>query len=61
MRQLFHILKKLSDEGQDMVLVEVVESTGSVPRKAGAWMVVTDQGRNAGTIGGGAVEYAGIQ
>lgn len=61
MRQLFCVLKELADKGQDMVLVEVVESSGSVPRKAGAWMVVTDRGRVAGTIGGGAVEYAGEQ
>lgn len=61
MRQLFEILRKLADEHRDMVLVEVIESFGSTPRKAGAWMVVTARGRSAGTIGGGMAEYAGEQ
>ncbi len=40
-------------------LVEVVEARGSVPREAGAWMLVTAEAF-AGTIGGGQLEYIAL-
>jgi xanthine dehydrogenase accessory factor len=43
--------------GKDAVLVTVIESSGSGPGKKGARMLITDSGRVAGTIGGGAVEF----
>ena len=55
MRQLFQQLEQTLKEGRDAVLVTVVASSGSTPRGAGANMLVTDRGRIAGTIGGGAV------
>ena len=42
---------------QPVVLVSVVANSGSTPRGAGAMMAVLADGRSAGTIGGGAVEY----
>jgi xanthine dehydrogenase accessory factor len=42
------------------VLVILVESAGSVPQDAGAKMLVTNQGRVAGTIGGGRLEAQAI-
>ncbi|MHB1845298.1 MAG: xanthine dehydrogenase accessory protein XdhC [Deltaproteobacteria bacterium] len=39
-----------------LVLCTVVESSGSVPQRAGARLVLAASGRMAGTIGGGAVE-----
>lgn len=42
--------------GENGVLVSVVDSGGSTPRGPGAHMLVTAQGRAAGTVGGGMVE-----
>ncbi|HCF58139.1 MAG TPA: xanthine dehydrogenase, partial [Myxococcales bacterium] len=54
MRAMFGLLKERLESGEDAVLVTVVASTGSIPREAGARMLVTRQGRLRGTIGGGA-------
>lgn len=43
---------------QSLILVNVLASTGSTPRGAGAMMLVFEDGHIEGTIGGGAVEYA---
>lgn len=48
-------------DGREMVLVTVVASSGAAPRGAGARMIVTEEGRIWGTIGGGAVEYRSEQ
>ena len=48
-------------EGQDVVLVTVVASSGSTPRGAGARMLVSNTGRVCGTIGGGTVEHLSEQ
>lgn len=61
MRNLFKQLGQALAHGTDAVLVTVVASSGSTPRGAGARMLVTDQGRLAGTIGGGAVEFRSQQ
>lgn len=61
MRKLFQLLEQLLKDNQSAVLVTVAASSGSVPRGAGAAMLVTEQGRAAGTIGGGAVEYRSEQ
>ena len=53
MKKMFEYLKS----GIEMVLVTVVASSGATPRGAGAKMIVTEEGRIWGTIGGGAVEY----
>lgn len=42
--------------GRRGAIVTIIETTGSTPRKAGAKMLVDDQGRIAGTVGGGCVE-----
>ena len=61
MRQLFQQLEQTLKEQKSAVLVTVTASSGSTPRGAGATMLVTEQGRIAGTIGGGAVEYRSEQ
>lgn len=43
-----------------VVLVEVVECKGSVPREPGAWMAVWPHGQT-GTIGGGHLEWQAIE
>jgi len=45
---------------QDAVLVTVHSSRGSVPREAGAWMVVFAD-HTVGTVGGGQLEWQAIQ
>jgi xanthine dehydrogenase accessory factor len=43
------------------VMVSVVDAKGSVPREAGARMVVRDNGGFSGTIGGGALEWQALK
>lgn len=50
------ILSKLKN-GIDVVLLSVVNSRGSVPRKIGAKMACFSDGESIGTVGGGAIEH----
>jgi len=59
--QLFQQMRQLLTGGEDLVLVKVEASSGSTPRGEGAMMLVSAKGREAGTIGGGAVEYRSEQ
>ncbi|MCU0686060.1 MAG: XdhC family protein [Polyangiaceae bacterium] len=54
--KVFEEAARLSAEGQRFALVSVVRTAGSTPRKAGAKMLVRDDGSIAGTVGGGALE-----
>lgn len=58
MRELLDKLKETLDRGEAAVMATIVASSGSTPRGSGARMLVTEAGRAAGTVGGGAVEYA---
>ena len=57
MQGFFEILREILSSGGSAVLATVTAGHGSVPRGAGARMLVTEAGRVCGTIGGGAVEY----
>ena len=57
MRKLVKKLEETITKGQPVVLCSISLSHGSCPRGEGAMMLVTEEGRIAGTIGGGAVEY----
>lgn len=57
MRELLYALLENQRQGLSTVMVSVTASSGSVPRGAGARMLVGSGGRICGTIGGGAVEY----
>lgn len=46
----------LLEGGEDIVIVRVVDSSGSTPRSSGAKMAVRRDGRLIGTVGGGLVE-----
>lgn len=59
--QLFQEMIQRLTGGESLVLVSVEASSGSTPRGEGAMMLVSAQGRIAGTIGGGAVEYRSEQ
>lgn len=61
MEQLFELMIENLEKGEPLVLVTVIASSGATPRGAGARMLVGKQGRLAGTIGGGAVEYRSEQ
>lgn len=45
-------------EEKEMVMALIVKKAGSAPRAAGARMLIGEENRLTGTIGGGAVEYA---
>ena len=55
----FQVLETLSSDPEPKAVVTVVETLGSVPRGAGAMMVVYPDGRTIGSIGGGCSE-AGV-
>jgi xanthine dehydrogenase accessory factor len=49
---------RLLEKGKSVALCTVVEKKGSGPRDVGAKMLVSEEGQNFGTIGGGNVERA---
>lgn len=57
MKRLFDCMEQALRLGEDVALVTVIASSGSVPRGAGARMLVSGRGLLAGTVGGGAVEH----
>ena len=61
MRNMFRLISRKLSEGEDLVLVTVIASSGATPRGAGARMLIGKEGRLSGTIGGGAVEYRSQQ
>lgn len=57
MNEVLERLKTESAFGHDVVLVTVRDKWGSAPRGAGAQMLVGQEGRLCGTVGGGRIEY----
>ena len=55
-RALLRELTAALDTGRSAATATVVESSGSVPRRPGAKMLVLEDGTTSGTIGGGKVE-----
>jgi len=60
MQKLFAAIQRALAQGQSVVRLSVISSSGSTPRGAGAVMAVFADGSIFGTIGGGAVENASI-
>ncbi len=60
MNAFFAELLRMMGERRDAVLAVVVAKQGSAPRGAGAWMLVSAAGREAGSVGGGAVEQDAV-
>ncbi len=56
MRELLHRLMDCVQAGREVVACTLVETRGSTPQKAGAWMLVFADGGQQGTLGGGCVE-----
>lgn len=61
MQSIFLKLAQLLAEGNNAMLAMVVASKGSSPGVPGALMLVTQKGRQQGTIGGGALEFQAEQ
>ena len=60
MESIFQIIAEYEQSGRSFVLVTVVEKSGHGPAEAGARMIVNESGRLAGTVGGGALEFAAV-
>lgn len=56
MRELFAALDRWQAEGQAVALATLVQVHGSAPRLPGARMLLTGDGRMAGSVSGGCVE-----
>ncbi len=61
MKKIFTAIEKILQQGDACCFVALLESEGSTPRSSGAYMLVSTQGLQCGTIGGGAMEYAALQ
>lgn len=57
METIWEFLLRGLENGTPMNLVTITAQNGSAPRGTGSQMLVDPQGRIAGTVGGGAVEY----
>jgi xanthine dehydrogenase accessory factor len=56
LREILRELVSALDQGRDCVCCVVVETRGSTPQKAGAYMLVFPDGGQVGTLGGGCIE-----
>ncbi len=59
--EIFEELVRLKRAGRSGVLATVVESSGSSPRKAGAKLLMRDDGSLLGSVGGGRLEEATLR
>lgn len=57
MREVFQRLKQAILEKQDTMLLTIGTSSGSTPRSQGARMLVSAEGRIAGTVGVGRLNF----
>lgn len=57
MNTLISPIYQTLERGQSVVLATILSRTGSAPRGVGAAMLVYQDGRTLGTVGGGAVEH----
>lgn len=59
--RIFQQAAAWSVDGRRFAMITVIRTSGSTPRKAGAKMLVSEDGTTCGTVGGGAIEHALIQ
>ena len=59
MKEVIQEAIKLLENGTPGVLATVVRTKGSTPQKAGAMLLVREDGTGVGTLGGGCVETTG--
>lgn len=60
-RHLLNELLAAQEAGEPVVLATIIRASGSVPRQSGAKMLVYEDGRISGTIGGGEMESRVVQ
>lgn len=58
---LWKTCQELSEEGKAFVMVTLTNARGSIPQDEGAKIIITQEGRHSGTIGGGKIELAVIR
>src|SRR5665648_26864 len=56
MLDIYETSKKLLNKGEDLILAKVVQTSGSTPRKKGAWLLMSMDEKTFGTVGGGKIE-----
>lgn len=61
MELIYHKILEVLKSGQTTAICTVVATRGSSPLKAGAKMIVWENGKIFGTIGGGSIEQATIE
>lgn len=54
--KIIYFARDLLEKGEDFVIAKVVDTTGSTPRKKGAWLLMQQDGTTSGTVGGGRLE-----
>ena len=57
MLEIYQELVKVIAKGERAVLATIISSQGSTPRKAGAKMLIKEDGTFVGTVGGGGTEH----
>ncbi|GFI61771.1 putative xanthine dehydrogenase subunit A [Clostridiales bacterium] len=57
MKNIFRTIFDKVNDGVELILALVISASGSTPRGAGAKMIVFQEGRTEGTIGGGRLEH----
>lgn len=60
MQELFQILSQRIKENKPSVLITIIKTRAATPGRTGFKMLVGEEGRIFGTIGGGAVEFHAI-
>ena len=58
MQEVLTDIRRWRDEGKAVALATVVQTWGSAPRKVGAKMAISEEGKLAGSVSGGCVEGA---
>lgn len=61
MNSIYTKLAEAEHNGESVALCVILETKGSTPRKAGSKMIVWENGRIFGTIGGGTIEKSVIE
>jgi len=54
--EIYHKVAELLEDGKRFVLASVIRAAGSTPRGTSAKMIVLEDGKSIGTIGGGCLE-----
>jgi xanthine/CO dehydrogenase XdhC/CoxF family maturation factor len=59
--EIFEYLLKIKNDGKKAALATIIRTKGSTPRKAGSKMLIMEDGKLIGTIGGGCGEAEVIE